>query len=365
MYPDLLYQVALTLIPQIGDVRAKILVEKFGSAEHVLKASKRDLEKTEGIGSLAAKQIKDFTDYKICEEEIDFIEKNKITPLFINDDQYPQRLLNCYDSPSLLYYKGNADLNAAKIISVVGTRNSTDYGKLMCENLLADLTNENVLVVSGLAFGIDTIAHKAALKNGLQTVGVMAHGLNTIYPSQNKNLSYEMTTHGGLLTDFMRGTIPDRQNFPKRNRIVAGICDALIVIESSARGGSLITAELANNYNKDVFAFPGRTTDTRSEGCNYLVKNNKAILITSADDLLQAMNWKEVPKKIKKQRELFIELTPAEKIVTEILAVNESTGIDRLYLQSGLSSSAVANALLTLEMQGIVTAMPGKQFKLT
>ena len=365
MQSDLLYKIALTLVPNIGDVRAKSLIETFGDAESIFKTSKKHLEAIEGIGTIAANSIKHFTDFQLCEDEITFIEKNKITTLFITDDEYPQRLLNCYDSPTLLYYKGNADLNTTKIISIVGTRNNSDYGKNICDNLIEDLSDQNVLVISGLAFGIDSIAHKAALKNNLKTVGVVAHGLDKIYPAQNKPLAKEMLSQGGLLTDFMSGTNPDKQNFPRRNRIVAGICDALIVIESSKKGGSLITAELANSYNKDVFAIPGRVNDLRSEGCNYLIKNNKSLLITCADDLLHIMNWKDEPKKVKKQRELFIELTPDEKIITNILSQQESIQIDQLYFKSGLSSSAVANALLMLEMQGVVSMLPGKVFKLT
>ena len=364
MNNDLLYRIALTLIPHIGDARAKILIEKFGTAESVFKASKKHLENIEGFGTVVAKAIRQFSDFKICEEEILFIEKNKVQPLFVSDGHYPQRLLNCCDSPALLYYKGNADLNSPKIVSVVGTRNNTDYGKSICEKFIADLREENVLVVSGLAFGIDTIAHKAALKNNLKTVGVVAHGLDKIYPAQNKTIATEMLSQGGMLTDFMSRTNPDRQNFPRRNRIVAGMCDALVVIESSIKGGSLITAELANSYNKDVFAIPGRVTDSRSEGCNHLIKNNKALLITCADDLLQLMNWKEAPKKIKKQRELFIELTLEEKIITDILIAQEQIHIDQLYIKSGLSSSAAANALLMLEMNGIVASMPGKMYRL-
>jgi DNA processing protein len=364
MHKDLLHQIALTLVPNIGDVRAKALLETFGDAESIFKASKKNLENIEGIGTIAANSIKHFADFKICEDEITFIEKSKITPLFITDENYPQRLLNCYDSPTLLYYKGNANLNTTKIISIVGTRSNSDYGKNVCDKIIEDLAEQNVLIISGLAFGIDTIAHKASLKNKLKTVGVMAHGLDKVYPAQNKTLAVEMLSQGGILTDFMSGTNPDRQNFPRRNRIVAGICDALIVIESSAKGGSLITAELANSYNKDVFAIPGRVTDSRSEGCNYLIKNNKALLITSTDDLLHIMNWKEAPKKVKQQRELFIELTPDEKIITDILKERENIQIDELYFKSGLSSSAVAQALLMLEMQGVVASLPGKVFKL-
>jgi DNA processing protein len=364
MHKDLLHQIALTLVPNIGDVRAKALLETFGDAESIFKTSKKNLENIEGIGSIAANSIKQFSDFKICEDEIKFIEKSKITPLFITDENYPQRLLNCYDSPTLLYYKGNANLNTTKIISIVGTRSNSDYGKNVCDKIIEDLAEQNVLIISGLAFGIDTIAHKASLKNNLKTVGVMAHGLDKVYPAQNKTLAVEMLSQGGILTDFMSGTNPDRQNFPRRNRIVAGICDALLVIESSAKGGSLITAELANSYNKDVFAIPGRVNDSRSEGCNYLIRNNKALLITSADDLLHIMNWKEAPKKIKQQRELFIELTPDEKIITDILKERENIQIDELYFKSGLSSSAVAQGLLMLEMQGVVASLPGKVFKL-
>ena len=365
MHNDLLYQIALTLIPNIGDVHAKALVNIYGDAQSIFKAKKKELEAIDGIGTVRANSIKAFADFTSSEAEIKFIEKYKIAPLFITDKNYPQRLLNCYDSPVLLFYRGNANLNTTKIISIVGTRSSSEYGKAICEKLIEELTEQNILVVSGLAFGIDTIAHKAALKNNLQTVGVLAHGLDRIYPTQNKTLAKQMTEQGGLLTDFMSNTNPDKQNFPKRNRIVAGLCDGLIVIESGKKGGSLITAELANGYNKDVFAIPGRANDTKSEGCNYLIKNNKASLITCATDLVELMNWdaKEKNQK-KKQRELFIELTPDEKIIVDILQQRENIQIDELYFKSSLSSSAVAQALLMLEMQNVVLSLPGKVYKL-
>lgn len=365
MNNDLLFQIALTLVPNIGDVHAKALVHLYGDAQSIFKAKKKELEAIEGIGTVRAKSIKDFTGFTTAEEEITFIEKYKISPLFITSKNYPQRLLNCYDCPVILYYRGTADLNTAKIISFVGTRSNSEYGKLVCEKLVAQLAEQNILVVSGLAFGIDTIAHKAALKHHLQTVGVLAHGLGRMYPPQNKLLAKQMTEQGGLLTDFISNTNPDKQNFPKRNRIVAGMCDALIVIESGKKGGSLITAELANGYNKDVFAIPGKVTDIRSEGCNYLVKQNKASLITSAEDLVELMNWAPKEKsKQKKQRELFIELTPDEKIIVDILQEKESIQIDELYFKAGLSSSAVAAALLMLEMQNVVISLPGKLYKL-
>lgn len=365
MHNDLLYQIALTLVPNIGDVHAKAVINIYGDARSVFKAKKKELDRIEGIGTVRAKCIKDFTGFKSAEEEIRFIEKYKITPLFITDEHYPRRLLNCYDSPLLLYYRGNADLNSSKIISIVGTRNNSDYGRSVCEKFIEDLRAENVLIVSGLAFGIDTIAHRAALKNNLNTVAVLAHGLDRIYPPQNKSLAKHITGQGGLLTDFISNTNPDKQNFPKRNRIVAGMCDAIVVIESGKKGGSLITAELGNGYNKDVFAIPGRTNDTKSEGCNYLIKNNKAALINSADDFLEMMNWRPSPKSaVKKQRELFIELSPDEKIVVDILQQQDHIQIDELYFKSGLSSSAVATALLMLEMQNIVLSLPGKVYKL-
>ena len=363
---DLLYQIALTLVPNIGDVHAKALINFYGNAEAVFKAPKKDLENLEGIGTVRANSIKNFKDFSSSETEIKFIEQYKISPLFITDKNYPQRLLNCYDSPLMLYYRGSVNLNMPKIISIVGTRVHTDYGKMVCEKIVEDLHAEGILIVSGLAYGIDTIAHKAALKNKLDTVGVLAHGLDKIYPPANKAMAKQMVDNGGLLTEFMSFTNPDRQNFPKRNRIVAGMCDGLIVIESSKKGGSLITAELANGYNKDVFAIPGKITDSKSEGCNYLLKNNKAILITGANDLLEMLNWKPNAKPLqKKQRELFIEFTADERIVVDILQQNESMQIDQLYYKSGLSSSAMAAALLMLEMQGIVISMPGKLYKIS
>jgi len=365
MTNELQYQIALTLIPNIGDVHAKALINRFGNAASIFTANRKELQNMEGIGSIRADCIKKFNNFQRCEDEIKFIEKYKITPLFLTDKNYPQRLLHCYDSPTLLYYRGNANLNHSKIISIVGTRNYSEYGKLITEKLIAELEQENILIVSGLAFGIDTIAHKAALKNNLLTLGVLGHGLDRIYPIQNKTLAKQLITKGGLLTEFMSDTIPDKQNFPKRNRIVAGICDAVLVIESGIKGGSLITAELANSYNKDVFAIPGRLTDTKSDGCNHLIKTNKASLLTSATDLLEIMNWTE-SKKISKKKppELFIELTDNEKIIFDLLQKQESIQIDQLHFKSGLSCGLVAEALLSLEMQGIILSIPGKVFKL-
>ena len=307
MHSELVYQLALTLIPNIGPVQAKILLQQFDVAE-IFKAKKGELERIEGIGTIRAESIKSFTGFSKAEDEIAFIEKYKIKPLFITDKDYPKRLLNCYDSPTLLYYKGEADLNSGKIIAVIGTRNHTEYGKQVTEELIRELTEQNVVVVSGLAYGIDAIAHKAAVKNNLKTVGVLGHGLDQVYPSQHTGLAKEMLrAGGGLLTEFRSKTKPDKHNFPTRNRIVAGMSDATIIIETGIKGGSMITAELANNYNKDVFAYPGRVNDGKSAGCNYLIKNNKAVLLTDAQELIELMNWdeKKTPSTKKAKRTIY------------------------------------------------------------
>ena len=366
MKNDLLYQLALTLVSNIGDVQAKILVQHFGNAQSIFSASRSQLERIEGIGSVRAKSIKDFADYDLAEKEILFLEKFNINPLFLTDAAYPKRLLHCYDSPTLLFYKGTADLNTSKIVAIVGTRSNTDYGKQFTEKFVADLTAQNVLIVSGLAYGIDAIAHKAAVKNDLRTVGVVGHGLDKVYPAENANLAKEMIKEGGgLLTEFFSGTKPDKHNFPLRNRVVAGISDATIVVETDVKGGSMITAKLADAYNRDVFALPGRVSDKVSAGCNHLIKNNKAILVTDAAQFLETMGWQEVSKpKGRKQKELFIEMTADEKVIVSILQQKETIPIDELNLKSGLTSSAVASATLSLELQGVISSLPGKMYKL-
>lgn len=364
-HSELFYQLALTLVPSIGDVQAKILVQHFGDAESIFKAKTATLEKLEGIGEIRAKSIRHFNDFRLAEAELTFIEKYKIRTLFLTDEAYPKRLLNCYDSPTLLFYKGAADLNASRIVSIVGTRSSTDYGKSFTEKFIQDLAAQNVIIVSGLAYGIDAIAHKASLKNGLPTIGVVGHGLSKIYPSQHSELAKEMiAAGGGILSEFFHDTKPDKHNFPLRNRIVAGLSDATVIVESSVKGGSMITAKLADGYNRDVFAVPGRTTDKVSAGCNHLIKYNKAVLLTDADELLEVMGWKEKKTTPKKQRELFIELSPEEQTVFNLLQQKEALHIDEINTGSGLSSSLVAAAILNLELQGVVQSLPGKMYKM-
>lgn len=367
MTNDLLYQLALTDIPNIGCVQAKILVQYFGEAEKIFRAKQSTLENIEGIGVIRANSIKQFDDFSAAEDEMRFIEKFNIKPLFLTDKDYPQRLLNCYDSPTLLFYKGNANLNASKVVAIVGTRSYTEYAKEVTNELIEDLSAHDILIVSGMAFGVDAIAHKAAVKNDLPTVGVLGHGLDQIYPYEHAGLAKDILKHGGgLMTEFRSKTKPDKHNFPTRNRIVAGMSDATIVVESGIKGGSIVTAELANGYNKDVFAFPGKISDSKSAGCNHLIKTNKAMLLTDAQQLLEIMGWEEKKSRESRarSRELFIELSREEKIIVDILQQRATVHIDEINLRSGLSSSAIAAAILNLELQNVVNGLPGKMYKL-
>lgn len=362
---EVLYQIALTQVAGIGAVQAKNLIEQFDTAEAVFKAKRNQLSAVPGIGDFRVNNIKAFTEFHIGEEEVKFCEKHHIKILTLKDADYPQRLLHCYDAPTVLFYRGNANLNAQKIISVIGTRTNSDYGKQITEKLIEDLKEQNVLVVSGLAFGIDAIAHKAALQNNLSTVAVLAHGLDTIYPAQHKSFAKEMLNNGGLLTEFMQHTKADKHNFPKRNRIVAGMADCTVIVETADKGGSMITAELAYNYNRELFAVPARVTDAKSAGCLKLIQQNKATLLTDAKQLCDTMLWTDAKtKKPKKQKELFIELSDDEKLIMELLHKKDETYIDEIGINTGLGSSAVAAALLNLELQNVVSALPGKMYKI-
>jgi DNA processing protein len=364
MSPDLLYQLALTLVPHVGDVHARTLVQTYGSARAIFDAKKRELEKVSGVGSIRAQSIKDFNAFDVAEAEIVFLQKYKVAPLFITDPAYPRRLLHCYDAPPLLFYKGTADLNTSKIVGIVGTRSNTEYGKSFTEKLVHDLAHLPLLIASGLAYGIDAYAHKAALKTGLPTVGVVGHGLNTIYPSEHRGMAKQMVAEGGgLLTEFFSKTKPDKHHFPLRNRLVAGLCDAVILVETALQGGSMITAKLADAYNRDVFAVPGRTIDKASAGCNFLIRHNKAHLLTGAADFLEVMGWNEREVTPKKQRALFLELLPDEEKILQLLQEGDGMHIDEINTRSGLSSSAVAAAILGLELQGIAASLPGKLYK--
>jgi DNA processing protein len=361
------YQIGLTLIEGIGDVNAKSLLAYCGSAAEVFKQKEAQLLKIPGIGSIWAKSIVNSKDVlKRAEEEIKFIEKYNIEPIFFTDENYPTRLKYCSDSPVLLYYKGTADLNREKIIAVVGTRKPSEYGKEKTQEFVAELKGTGAIIISGLAYGVDVLAHKTALENGLDTVGVVAHGLDRIYPQLHDKVAKRMVGQGGILTDFMSGTNPDAVNFPKRNRIVAGLCDALVVIESKRGGGSLITATIANSYNKDVFAFPGRAGDVLAEGCNGLIKQNRAVLIENAADLLYAMQWQEIEKKPKasKQIPLLINLSDDEKRIMDVFSVKASLHIDEICQTTEFTISKISALLLQLEFSNIINSRPGKMYEL-
>ncbi|KQM78615.1 DNA processing protein DprA [Pedobacter sp. Leaf216] len=360
-----LHKIALTFIKSIGPVTAKNLLAYCGSAENVFSASKKQLLEIPGIGEKTIAAINGTNALERARQELDFVEKHGIDVLFFSDEKYPKRLKNCFDSPILLYAKGTADLNHQRIVSIVGTRNATTYGKNLCKELCEVLAPYNVVITSGLAYGIDITAHKECLANQIPTVGVLGHGLDRLYPKIHKSISQKMVLNGGLLTEFPILTNPDRQNFPQRNRIIAGIADATIVVEASIKGGALITAEIANSYNKDVYAFPGRTNDVFSEGCNFLIKTNRAGLINNANDLIYYLGWDDEVKEKKRvaQTTLQLSLTPNEQKVVEAMQ-NGQLSIDELSIQLNIQQSKLAIVILTLEMQGIIVSLPGKIYKL-
>lgn len=363
---QLLYQIALTLLPGVGTINARKLLGHTGSAEALFKEKRSSLSKIPRISDSVIDAITNNTVYfERAALEINFIEKHKIKTWFFTDENYPYRLKQCTDCPILFYSLGNADLDSKYILSIVGTREATDYGKEMCRTLISGLKELGVLIVSGLAYGIDTSAHRNALDASLPTVGVLAHGLDRIYPSANSELAHRMISNGGLVTEFMSGNEPDRENFPMRNRIIAGLSDATIVIEAGSKGGALITADIANSYNRDVFAVPGRISDNYSVGCNNLIKTNRAALVQKPEDILYIMGWEKTPtSKPPIQQKLFIQLEPDQETIVGILQECGDCSIDKLCIESNLSATKVAAGLLNLEFEGIIKSLPGKMYKL-
>lgn len=368
MNNELFYGIALSLLKGVGDANAKLLISYAGSAERLFKLSPQKLQKIKGIGpKLAGAFTETYEALKRAEQELKFIEKNKIDTLFYYDKRYPRRLLNCFDAPLFIFCKGNFDFNRDRFINIVGTRHATEYGKEVIENLMSDLSKYDVNLVSGLAFGIDICAHKTALKYDMQNIAVLAHGLDRIYPSQHRSIAEKLQQNGAIVSDFLSETNPDRQNFPSRNRIVAGMTDATIVIESAISGGALITADIANSYNRDVFAFPGKVSDEFSQGCLKLIKNHKANLVTCAQDIIECMNWDAdvlVTKKATIQSQLFIELNENEKAVYDVLKDKDKVHIDELTTKIQLPQSKISTVLLEMEMKGIIILLPGKMYKL-
>jgi len=353
---------ALKKIAQIGDNLAKNLVSYCGGIDAVFKEKKVALSKIPGIGLLRAESIIKFNDWDIIDQEIRFTEKYNIDIITYLDASYPYRLKAHSDSPFLLFKKGNADLNAARMISIVGTRNMSNYGKESIQQLVNDLATYKASIISGLALGVDTQAHKDALLHKLPTIGVLGHGFSTFYPAQNKKLAEEMIrTDGALITDYFSFVPGNPENFPSRNRIVASLCDALIVIESAHSGGSMITAELANSYDKLTFAIPGNTYQKYSQGCNLLIKLNKANLYDNIGDIIYHLNWDKQPIEQKHQISLFEELSNDEKTV--LAALNKAgVPIDEIYYQTKIAMSKLSLILLDLELKNVVKVLPGKKF---
>lgn len=362
---DLIYTLALQHVPRIGDIMAKKLIAKCGSAKAVLKEKKENLYKIEGIGKLTLKGLFDSLHIKAAEEELKFIKDQNIQVSYFQDDDYPARLKHCIDSPILIFQVGQINLLERPIISIVGTRNVTSYGVTFCENLIAQLEAYDPIIVSGFAYGIDITAHKSAIKHGLQTIACLAHGLNQIYPKTHKKYMSQVEHNGGFLTDFWSTDTFDRNNFLKRNRIIAGISQATIVIESAEKGGSLVTADIANSYNRDVFAVPGRATDPLSVGCNNLIKTQQAHLLSHPLDVPYILNW-QLERKAPKahQKELFQDLSEEEQRIYDYLKSHNKQILDVIAIECQIPSYKLAGILLNMELKELIRPLPGKQFEL-
>ncbi|MFH6992879.1 DNA-processing protein DprA [Flavobacterium sp. FlaQc-48] len=360
---NLFYLLALLKIEGVGDIMAKKLLSHFGSAETIFKTKINQIAAVDGVGTVLLKNLKDKSVFEKAERELEFIKSNDIKVSFFQDDNYPERLKHCFDAPVLIFSSGNINLKNKKIISIVGTRQITSYGTEFCKKLIEDLMPLDPVIVSGFAYGVDIVAHQLAMDFNLQTIGVLAHGLNQIYPKSHKKFVANIEENGGFITEFWSSSNPDKENFVRRNRIVAGMAEATIVIESADRGGSLITANLANDYNRDVFAVPGRVTDKYSQGCNDLIKTQKANVLTSAADLVYILNWDIENKEKTIQKQLFVELEPDEQKVYDFLLKDGKELLDIIALQCDFPIYKISGLLLNMELKGVIRPLPGKLFE--
>ena len=360
---DLFYLLALQAVDGVGDIIAKKLLMHFGSAEAVFKAKTTQLAAIEGIGTILLKNLKDPSVFAKAERELQFIASRQLTVTSYQDTKYPERLKHCFDSPLVLFSSGNIDLQNQKTISIVGTRQITSYGLEFCRKFMEELAPMNPVIVSGFAYGVDIAVHQLAMENNLQTIGVVAHGLNQIYPKSHKKYVAKMEENGGFMTEFWSSSNPDKENFVRRNRIVAGMTEATIVIESAERGGSLITANLANDYNRDVFAVPGRVSDKYSQGCNTLIKTQKANVLTSASDLIYMLNW-DIEKEVKSiQKQLFVALDDDEQKIYDYLLQSGKELLDVIALRCDFPIYKISGILLNMELKGVIRPLPGKLFE--
>lgn len=360
---ELLYRVALTFIPMVGAVTARNLISYCGSARAVFSSKKGALCRIPGIGETVAAQITGSKALEQAERELRFMELHSIRPLFYLDKDYPSRLKPYRDSPLMLYFKGNGDLNPARSVAIVGTRSPSLYGAGVCEALVEEFGRFGVTIMSGLAFGIDGLAHRKCLDLGIPTVAALGHGLDRIYPSQHRSIAARMVEGGGLISEYPSGTMPDREHFPMRNRIIAGMSDAVIVVESGVSGGSIITAKMANTYHKDVFAVPGRVNDKMSQGCLHLIKTHQANLMESAADVAYIMGWEGgVSEHRSLQPTLFDILSEQEQIIVNLLKERGTLSVDNLTFECKITHSEMAARLLDLEFKGLIRALPGKRY---
>ena len=358
-----MYQVAISLIPGIGNLLARHLISYCGTAERVFTANKKKLLQIPGIGHKIANSIQHHSTLEKAQVIISKCIRNDIKILHFTDQEYPNRLKQLYDAPHLLFFKGNTDLNPPKAVSIVGTRRVTGYGQSITEQIVRDLKKYNATIISGLAYGVDHIAHKMAIRTGLPTIGVIAGGHNNIYPALHIKTANNMYQNGGILTEHDPDIMPEAHLFPERNRIIAGLSDAVIVVEAAKRGGALITAEFANNYNREVFAIPGQIGQYYSTGCNNLIKTHKASIYTSAADLEYILNWEPLKNKCNEESKDTADLTIPEKKILNVLQHNiNGIVIDELSWKSQIPVNLIASHLLNLEFRGYVKAMPGKKF---
>lgn len=366
---EILAALRLQSTKSVGDILAKKLIATAGSAAQIYKGKKHLVHKIHGVGKHTLEHLFDKKYLRNAQLELEHINKTGVKFRYFLEDIYPKNLQQCIDSPILLFEDGKIDLTNRRVISIVGTRNMTRYGKEFCERLIEDLVPYNPIIVSGFAYGVDICAHKAAMKNGLQTIAVLAHGFDHIYPKVHKRYIHEVNENGGFFTEFFHNETPYRENFLKRNRVVAGLSQATIIIESAEKGGSLVTADIANSYDRDVFALPGKVSDPFSKGCNDLIRNHQAHLLQPAEDIVKLLNWDldddQKPKTQKViQKQLFLELNSEEEKVYKYLNENGQQLLDEIAVQTDMPVYQMATLLLNLELKGVIRPLPGKLFEL-
>jgi DNA processing protein len=362
---SLQHQIALTLVPQIGAVTAKILVSYCGSAEAVFRASKRELHKIPGIGPTIIAVLTAAKEPLIrAEREITFMEQHGVQALFYTDPAYPARLRQCQDSPAIFFFKGSSLslFEMPRVVAIVGTRQPSDHGRAICEEIVEGFQAYNVLIVSGLAFGVDVTAHRKATAIGIPNLGILGHGLGSIYPAQHRSVAQRMVENGGLVSEYAHDAKPDREHFPMRNRIISGLSDVVLVVETASSGGSMITVQFAERHGREVFAVPGRPHDAKSLGCNFLIKNERAKLSESAADIAARMQWGEPGCPRPTQTQLFLDLNPAETLIVGLIRDTPEIPIDQLTIAAKLSPGELAAHILALEFKGIVRTLPGKRY---